>query len=83
MRVEIPYEDIHKVINARLRAAGIDLGKEVHRWCKWNGDKLILVYAQGEEGPWDHAASSPICTPVGVHPTVDICNRPSYLKEIK
>ena len=70
IHVEIPFSDIHKFIDIKLKGAGIDPGKEMKKWTRldFEHDDLVLIYEQETDAP--------VTVPV----KVDVCARPSYLK---
>ena len=76
IHVEIPLSDIHKFIDIKLKAAGIDPGKEMKKWTRldFEHDDLVLIYEQETDAP----APAPAPAPVPVK--ADACARPSYLK---
>ena len=70
IHVEIPFSDIHKFIDIKLKTAGIDPGKEMKKWTRldFEHDDLVLIYEQETDAP------------VTVQETKSVTDRPSYLK---
>lgn len=76
IHVEIPFSDIHKFIDIKLKAAGIDLRKEMKKWTRLDfaNDDLVLIYEQD--------SSTTILKEEKVKEEIvkEVCERPSYLK---